>query len=146
MTREEAIAQLRGLLHPGDTVQTILRHVSRSGMSRSISPVIGGEDVSYLVAPACGLSFDRKHGGVRMGGGGMDMGFALVYDLSRTLWPDGFGCVGATRNNTYLCPSNDHSNGDQDYTPHGKPGPLPGHRSEQHWHSDGGYALRHRWL
>ena len=83
MTRDEAIAKLRELLHPGDTVQTILRHVSRSGMSRSISPVIAGEDVSYLVAPAVGYSLDRKHGGVRMGG--TDPGPDLVVQLSRVL-------------------------------------------------------------
>lgn len=145
MTRDEAIAKLRDLLSPGDTVQTILRHRSRSGMSRSISPVVNGEDVSYLVAPACGLSFDRKHGGVRMGGCGMDMGFALVYDLSRALWPEGHGCIGQLPSGG-SCPSNDHSNGDRDYTPHpgcGKPD-ARGHRD--HWHSDGGYALRHRWL
>ena len=127
MTRDQAIAKLREVLKPGDTVQTILRHKSRSGMLRSVSPVVQGEDISYLVAPACGLPFDRKHGGVRMGGCGMDMSFALVYDLSHVLWPEGFGCIGER------CLSNDHNNGDQDYTP-------------AHWHRDGGYALRHRWL
>jgi hypothetical protein len=34
--RSEAIAQLRKLLKPGDTVYTILRHCSASGMSRVI--------------------------------------------------------------------------------------------------------------
>lgn len=139
MNKETAIARLRELLRPGDTVQTILRHRSRSGMSRSISPVVNGEDVSYLVAPACGLSFDRKHGGVRMGGCGMDVGFALVYDLSRRLWPDGHGCSGER------CPSNDHNNGDRDYTPHNHAKWSDG-VPVAHWHSDGGYALKHRWL
>jgi hypothetical protein len=139
MTRDEAINKLRELLHPGDTVQTILRHVSRSGMSRSISPVIGGEDVSYLVAPAVGYSFDRRHGGVRVSGCGMDAGFHLVYSLSRALYPDGHGCSGDR------CPSNDHSNGDRDYTRHHEAKWSDG-VPVAHWHRDGGYALRHRWL
>lgn len=32
--------------------------------------------------------------------------------ISRVLYPQGFGCIGEG------CPSNDHSNGDRDYTPH----------------------------
>ena len=39
--RDEARERLLEMLRPGDTVHTILRHVSRSGMSRSISPVSG---------------------------------------------------------------------------------------------------------
>lgn len=34
--RQEAIERLREILKPGDTVYTIIRHVSRSGMQRSI--------------------------------------------------------------------------------------------------------------
>lgn len=137
--RDEAVAKLREILKPGDTVHTILRHVSKSGMSRSISAVVArpsdydrapGDrwepvDISWLVARATGNKLDDR-GGVKVSGGGMDMGFALVYDLSHTLFPDGFECIGAG------CPSNAHTNGDRDYTPHR--------------HNDGGYALRHRWL
>lgn len=166
----EAQEFLRAIIAPGDTIYTILRHVSRSGMSRSISCMIidkDGEpvDVSGFVARAIGERFDRDNGGVKVGGCGMDMGFHLVYTLSYTLFPDGFGCVGAR------CPCNDHSNGDRDYTPHGAvtgcredvctchddtawsspKSYLLGcsscgcHRAE-HWHTDGGYALTHRWL
>jgi len=42
------------------------------------------------------------------------------------LFSGGFTCPGKD------CPSNDHSNGDRDYTPH--------------MHTDPGYALRQRWL
>lgn len=60
-------------------------------------------------------------------GCGMDMGFHVVYELGYTLYGrDGFICIGER------CPSNDHSNGDRDYTPHA--------------HTDGGYALRYEWL
>lgn len=136
---EEARAQLRELLPPGSTVRTILRHVSRSGMTRAISPVVNGEDSTWLVVRAVpGFKFNRN-GGVTMGGCGMDMGFALIYHLSHALYPDGFECTGVSEyaddgdgGRIKPCPSNDHSNGDRDYTPH--------------HHASGGYALRQEWL
>jgi hypothetical protein len=118
----EAVDELRAMLPPGSEVKTILRHCSRSGMSRSISVVIDGEDLTWLAARAMGEKFDR-YGGITRGGCGMDMGFDLVYSLSRRLYPDGFGCIGER------CPSNDHCNG--------VAGPA---------HESGGYALKHRWL
>lgn len=129
--KAEAILKLREMLPPGSTVKTILRHVSRSGMMRSISPMIDGEDYSWLVGRALDMRFDQKNGGLRIGGCGMDMGFALVYNLSQVLYPKGFSCIGED-GPLGRCPSNDHSNGDRDYTPH--------------MHGSGGYALRHRWL
>ena len=117
-------------LKPGDTVYTVLRHVSRSGMSRSIDAYKMEHDgPTMLTGPACrllGLTFDRNNGGAKMGGCGMDMGFAMIYELSYALWPTGYTCIGEH------CPSSDHSNGDRDYTPHA--------------HKDGGHALRQKWL
>jgi len=136
--RNEAIAQLRAMLPPGSTVHTVLRHVSRSGMSRSVSLVIAEDgqpwDISYLAARALGDRMDPNHGGIKMGGAGMDMGFALVYNLSTVLYRDGFECIGEGDADRWgsRCPSNDHSNGDRDYTPH--------------HHTSGGYALRQEWL
>ena len=127
-----ALEYLHSYLKPGQTVYVILRHASKSGMSRSISAVIptiseegkpGIYDITHLVAQACDLTMDTQHNGVKIGGMGMDMGFALVYDLSRTMWPSGFDCIGDG------CPSNDHSN----------------HENNAH-HVDGGYALRKSWL
>jgi len=135
--RAEAVTKLREWIKPGDTVYTILRHVSRSGMRREIGVVLLKDDhdrgnathqgiadlhPNYLVAKALG---DRigKNDGIITDGCGMDMGFHLVYNLSRTMFPDGFDCIGDH------CPSNDHSN-----------------RENNAHHSDGGYALRHRWL
>lgn len=145
--KAEAVAKLRDLLPPGSTVYTILRHVSRSGMSRSISAVAIREDggvweLDGLVSRALGMTLDRNRGGVKMGGCGMDMGFALVYDLAYTLYPKGFGCIGEK------CRSNDHSNGDRDYTPHGHRGPRYDGTKESlaHWHNSGGYSISHRWL
>lgn len=141
--RDEALDTLRRLCPPGTRVFTVLRHVSRSGMSRDIDVYIlqDGDRVwlSRLAAKAAGLTFNERRECIRMGGCGMDMGFALVYTLSHALYPDGFECIGFRRNrhtgevqrDTY-CPSNDHSNGDREYSPH--------------QHRSGGYALRHDWL
>ena len=122
----EARDKLREMVKPGDTVQTILRHVSRSGMQRAISVVIDGEDYSWLVARACGFTLHPKYEGLKVDGCGMDMGSSVVYELSYALHPNGFECIGEK------CPSNDHSNGDRDYSPH--------------HHASGGYALRQGWL
>jgi hypothetical protein len=132
--KAEARAKLLELLKPGDEVKTILRHRSRSGMMRSISVIIKGEDYTWAAARALGDSFNEKTGGIRVSGCGMDMGFNLVYNLSRTLYPDGFTCTGIefSKGDKNRCPSNDHSNGDRNYKPH--------------MHSDGGYALRQAWL
>lgn len=131
--RAFALDTLREMLKPGDTVYTVLRHVSRSGMSRSISAVVIEDgvprDVSWAVARAVGEPFDRTHDGVKVGGCGMDMGFHLVYTLSRVLFRDGFECIGEG------CPSNDHSNP-----------PYPPMDAGSMTHADGGYALTQRWL
>lgn len=142
----EALETLRELLKPGQTVHTISRHTSRSGMSRSISLVLmeggGPMELDYWAARVLGDSIDQRHGGIRIGGCGMDMGFALVYNLSSRLFPDGFGCIGEA---PLRCPSNDHSNGDRDYTPDATAATKSGN-ARAHWHRSGGYALRHQWL
>lgn len=132
--KEYAVETLREALPPGSTVSTVLRHVTRSGMSRSVSLLAVKNDqvsdLSSLAARATTSTLDRNHGGVKVGGCGMDAGFHLVYTLGRVLYPDGFPCTGDR-----FCPSNDHSN---DRTPdYNTPGRL---------HSDGGYALKHRWI
>lgn len=96
--RADAIEQLRGMLKPGDTVATILRHVSRSGMRRCISPVFNGRDMSYLVALAMNDRVSDRHGGIVCDGCGMDMGLHLVYTLGATLWPNGTPAPHGVRN------------------------------------------------
>ena len=73
---------------PKPTVKTILRHVSASGMSRDISTIYKGENITPRVARALGEPLKDKHGSrvIRMGGCGMDMGFSLVYNLSCVLY------------------------------------------------------------
>lgn len=88
--RKDAQEELRKILKPGQTVYTILRHVSKSGMSRNISVVIieNGEprEISYLVARALGDKMDASTGGIKVSGCGMDMGFHLVDNLRYTLF------------------------------------------------------------
>lgn len=91
--REYAINQLREILSPGDTVYCVLRHVSASGMSRRIDLYTIQDNrprfLTGYAAHAIGWKWGDK-AGVVVGGCGMDMGFHLVYTLSRTLFPDGF--------------------------------------------------------
>ena len=92
--RDEAVARLRELLKPGQNVYTVLKHRSASGMSRSISCVVAlknGEilNLDWSIGRALDLKFDQKNGGLIVTGCGMDMGFHLVYNLGRTLWPAG---------------------------------------------------------
>lgn len=132
----EARDGLLEFIKPGDTVYTILRSVSRSGMSREISVVIksgeGVQNIDWYVCRILGDHLGRE--GIKVTGCGMDMGFHLVYSLSSVLFRDAFHCIGDSSEYGKRCPSNDHSNERAaDYTV----GRL---------HSDGGYALRQRWL
>lgn len=82
--------------HPSATLYTVLTNVSRSGMSRSIkvlasivnqrgpNDALRAEvvDVSWLVAKILDWSTDPRHGGVKVGGCGSDMGFEIVHNLS----------------------------------------------------------------
>lgn len=92
LDQQEAVADLRKILKPGDTVHCLLRSVSRSGMSRVIDLVLyekdGPRNIGYLAARAVDMPFDRDRGGVKVGGCGMDMGFHLVYELSYRLFQD----------------------------------------------------------
>jgi hypothetical protein len=74
---------------------TVLRHVSKSGMSRSIDVYSISETgekyrLSYLAKVILDLKFDTNHDGLKMGGCGMDMGFALVYNLAYAVYGDGY--------------------------------------------------------
>lgn len=139
----ESLELLRATLKPGDTLYTVLRHRASSGMSRAIDVYKLGQQrsdqgrdngriqkqwLSFHAARAAGFRFSEKYDAVDMGGAGMDMGFHLVYSLSRVVFAEGFDCIGEG------CPSNDHVNErERNYT--------PGRR-----HSDPGYALNHEWL
>lgn len=127
--KQECVENLLEWVEPGDTVYSSLKHVSRSGMFRVINLfVIKDNQPIQLDRWAADLleGYDRRHEGLRASGCGMDMGFHLVYRLSRILFENGFECIDKG------CPSNDHSNGDRNYKPH--------------HHKNGGYALQQYWL
>jgi hypothetical protein len=126
--QQESIEALRLQIKPGDIIWKTVRHVSRSGMYRAIDAyVIHDSEMlrySWAIANAIGARYDKNHEAIGMSGCGMDMRFEVVYLLGQALFPEGFECVGDK------CPSNDHSNGDRDRTPH--------------HHESGGYALINR--
>ncbi|MBA7587602.1 hypothetical protein ES708_29633 [subsurface metagenome] len=149
--RSEAAEFLREHLKPGDTVYTILRHCSRSGMMRRISPVIivdgKPEDIDYQVAKLGIWKRRYPHDGLVVGGCGMDMGFHVVYELSRVLFPDGFGVPCSVCGHSKTSPGDNEwhlgmcpvstSKGCQKI---GRNGDTSG------WDGNGGYALKQRWL
>ncbi|MDE2106599.1 MAG: hypothetical protein KGL39_55805 [Patescibacteria group bacterium] len=144
--RQEAVEKLRQWLKPGDTVYTILRSVSRTGMSREISLVISRDneiqDLDYRVSRALGYSIGNR-GGLKIRGCGMDMGFHAVYGLSRVLFPEGFG-VTMTKEKYGKQYPRSKAEAEKHYAAGwrscGRNGDTSG------WDNDGGYALNHRWL
>ena len=161
--RDEAIQKLREWIKPGDTVYTICDSLSRSGMSRQIRVVLmkpsgkdgNGQPVdlhpNWLVGKALGLRHGKTRSGspadgLIVGGCGMDMGFHVVYNLGRVLFPDGFpvvercdkcqdrpGLDGLGR----PCKT---CKGTGQKPARGRNGDMSG------WDKDGGYALKQRWL
>lgn len=128
--RDEAIAQLRECLKPGDTVYTVLKHRSRSGMQREIAVLLVADatdgsgpyarNASYRVATALGWRCSDRDA-VVVGGCGMDMGFHVVYTLGRVLFPEG---------------------GSLEHSPRRAQEERAGETRER----DGGYLLKHCWL
>lgn len=156
-------------LIPGSIVYTNLRHRSSNGMTRHISVHIVRNgvilDITRDVSRVLGYKVSDRTGGLVVGGAGMDMGFHVVYSLSRALYPDGAPCIGQA------CPSNDHSNDFGDFSrrfeaEHGaeydstqegrtaycvaRSAGFEATEAERYAstrrHSDGGYSLRHTWL
>lgn len=128
-TKEEIkqdIKDLKRLIGRKYEVRTKVNHVSQSGMTRHISCYVvhKGEIhcIDYLVSRVIEW---RQHdnGGIVVGGCGMDMGFHLVYTLSRIMYPKGF--KSSTRN--MLNGMNPKA---KDYG----------------WDKDGGYRLTQRWM
>jgi len=121
--QKKAIAFLRKALKPGKTVYTIVRKVSSSGMSRQISTFITQKnstiDITWYVAHALDYRRDPNNGALKVNGCGMDMGFHVVYNLGRKLYPNGFKLAKKQ---------------------HGRNGDKSG------IDTDGGYALRQEWL
>ena len=94
--RNEAIDALKNVrgIQAGDTLYTIVKHVSSSKMLRVIRVIqINGNEpfyISYRAAQALGWPYDEDKEGIRVSGCGMDMGFHTVYELSGALFKDGY--------------------------------------------------------
>lgn len=90
--QEYCLNVLRKAITPKQTIYCILRNVSSSGMSRRISFTITNNDdvtnLDTLIADALGYKMSDK-GGLIVSGCGMDMGFHVVSNLGRALWPNG---------------------------------------------------------
>lgn len=91
--RQEAIDKLRRIFDSGESlpiINTVLVHVSRSGMQRVIKPMIIHNGTIWDITPEVSKILDwrihPKHYGVTVDGCGMDMGFHLVYSLSASLY------------------------------------------------------------
>lgn len=107
---------LKKLLKPNTIVYTVLREVSKSGMTRHIDMYVIKKNKPVYISgyAAMVMGYSRPDNGIKVQGCGMDMGFHLVYTLGARLWPNG------TRN------------------PHGTRNGEPDH--------SGGYALKHEWI
>jgi len=93
---------LKWFVKEGDTVYTVLRSVSSSGMSRTMSLKVAKEgkilDLTYYASVVLGWPLVEVNGSraLRVGGAGMDMGFHTVYTLSSVLFREQFeGTTGA---------------------------------------------------
>lgn len=127
--RAEALEMIQKFVKPGDTVYTVIRSVSKSGMSRCMDVYAfylddkGRIQKQYLTGWCVKLGLGsqsleqwRKGAGMRVNGCGMDMGFHVVYSLGRMLYPKGDGKFKTGRN------------GDKGVE------------------TDGGYLLRQEWI
>ena len=94
----------------GRRVYTSVSNVSSSGMSRHIHCyiLVDGQirNITNSVGAICGYRQSDKSYGLVVGGCGMDMGFAVVYNLGCSLYPGGDG-VTITRRNGSTEPETD---------------------------------------
>tara|TARA_R100000654_G_scaffold22803_3_gene45109 strand:+ start:375 stop:683 length:309 start_codon:yes stop_codon:yes gene_type:complete len=86
---------LRDTFPEGSTAYTLVTKVAPSGMSRHIM-VAGSrkkghvQNVSWYISQLLDWKYKDNTRSVFVGGCGMDMGFHLVYTLSRILYDDGY--------------------------------------------------------
>ena len=136
--QKEARKEILKILGSNNNVYTTVKHVSSSGMLRHIDviaiknnkPIILNWYIEKMGLYKRAKSYDSKNANsLRVCGCGMDMGFAVVYNLASALYPQGYKCQGEK------CCSNDHTNDHNCKR-------IKGKRN----HRDGGYALKQSWL
>lgn len=96
--RNNAIKELKKLIGSGKTIHTIVRHVSASGMQRRISCFVPVKNkrlgvivheiqcIDWYIEKLGSYKRHATKEGLIVNGCGMDMGFAVVYDVSSTLY------------------------------------------------------------
>lgn len=92
--RQNALAYLMGNIKKDDRIYALRAWRNRAGDSHAIKLFIarGKEviDISWAAARVLDVKFNRTHGGVHFGGGGMSPTFGTVYDLAWALFDDGY--------------------------------------------------------
>lgn len=104
--RKEALASLKKHLRRGDTVFTVLRRVSSTGMMRWLDLYVMRKNqpvrLTWSAANALGWTYDREREALKVGGCGMDMGFHVVNSLSYALHGHGKKDSGYTLTQRWL--------------------------------------------
>jgi hypothetical protein len=113
-------------------------------MQRSISVLVVEDGqlagLDFWIRRVLELTFDQKNGGLKLSGCGSDMGFELIYQLGRMLYPEGFGVKGVCENGAKR-PLNEH---------HARKMVSEGVKfrgrndDASGWDNDGGFALQQR--
>lgn len=145
--KAESYKHLRKILKPGDTIHSVLRHVSRSGMSRRIDFYKMTKDGPIWLTGAIGRVLEYREsdqGGLVVGGCGMDVGFHVVHSLGYALFGDlaskGTGAK-ANRLRARLRKVTGH------YLMQGGRTEEPDTtKPAQEWFNAAGYALKHQWM
>ncbi len=93
--KQDRIKELKKVVRRGNTVYVVLRSASKSGASRTLSLFVIKYNkytkraepywITQSIADICDYRLD-KEGAIRVNGGGMDMGFDVVYHLSLALF------------------------------------------------------------
>jgi hypothetical protein len=92
LTKDQAELVKSCGIKSGMTIYTSLKHVSKSGMTRAIGIHVVNKktgdilQLNYLAVKLGVGNLNKKHGGITQTGCGMDMGFDLVYRLSRKIF------------------------------------------------------------
>jgi len=97
-----ALTELHYHLKPGDTVWSVWRGTSSSGMTRWFDFYVIRDNeplrLTYLMCVAMGYRYDTKREALKTQGCGMDMAFDAVYTLGSSMWPLGTPTPHSTRN------------------------------------------------
>lgn len=94
-TQKQRERILKRIFPKGSTAYTTVMKVAPSGMSRHIKILSGNDgggiqNVSWYVSEYLDMQFKDDTDAVFIRGGGMDMGFELIYRLSQSLYGDGY--------------------------------------------------------